>query len=250
MDIIYEPKGPAKEYAPLAITCYMGCEHCCKYCYAPEQINKTREEYFSGPYPRENIVGRIKKDASKLSLARADLFREVPDKEILISFIGDPYQPAEKDMHITRDVIEILTQHNLPFTILTKGGTRAVRDFYLLGECSKVRFGTTLVFIEQREADCWEPKAPTIQNRIEAIQKANEINIPTWVSLEPVIDPEQTKKIIVELQSIVTHWEIGKINHNREIEKRVNWITFREEIKELCESLSVDYHLKEGLTKL
>jgi DNA repair photolyase len=33
--IIYEPKGPAKEYADLALNIYCGCLHRCRYCFGP-----------------------------------------------------------------------------------------------------------------------------------------------------------------------------------------------------------------------
>ncbi len=250
MDIIYEPKGPAKEYAPLAITCYMGCGHCCKYCYVPEQIKKSSDEYFSGPGPREDIINKVKKDAGKLSLARSDLFHEQPDNEILISFIGDPYQPAEMELHITCHVIEILIQHNLPFTILTKGGTRAVRDFNLLSNYPKARFGTTLIFTDQKDVDYWEPYAAPVNDRIKALKKAHDKGIPTWISIEPVIKSDQALKLVRDLHPIVDHWKIGKINYNKEVENRVNWTEFREEIKELLESLGADYYLKKSLTEL
>jgi DNA repair photolyase len=33
--VIYEPKGKAGEYAPLALNLYAGCSHGCTYCFAP-----------------------------------------------------------------------------------------------------------------------------------------------------------------------------------------------------------------------
>lgn len=46
MKIIYEPKGAAKEYSELAVNLYLGCNHGCKYCFAPRCMFKTKEEYF------------------------------------------------------------------------------------------------------------------------------------------------------------------------------------------------------------
>ena len=35
--------------------------------------------------------------------------------EILLSFLGDVYQPAEMDLMLTRQAIKILIENNLPF---------------------------------------------------------------------------------------------------------------------------------------
>jgi hypothetical protein len=72
--------------------------------------------------------------------------------------------------------------------------------------------------------------------------------IKTWVSLEPVIDPDQALQVIRELHSIVGHWKVGKINYQKDIE--VDWIAFREEVKALLDRLGADYYLKKSLTNL
>lgn len=71
-------------------------------------------------------------------------------REILVSFIGDPYQPEEMRLELTRESIKLLIRYNLTFTILTKGGTRGRRDFDLLEGYGKSRFGTTLI-LPQKE---------------------------------------------------------------------------------------------------
>jgi len=42
MAVIYEPKGMALEYAPLACNLYRGCQHGCRYCYAPNCLFMSR----------------------------------------------------------------------------------------------------------------------------------------------------------------------------------------------------------------
>lgn len=78
-DIIYSPKGMAREYAALALNHYTGCTHWCAYCYGPECSHKTQQQYFSAPAPKKDILNRIWKDVVKLSK-----LKNVP--EILISF--------------------------------------------------------------------------------------------------------------------------------------------------------------------
>jgi len=239
MRVIYEPRGRAAEYSPLAANLYYGCSHGCLYCYVPQTIKENREVFKAQPRPRKDILKYLEKDAKAF---RSD------DREILISFISDPYQPLEMELGITRRAIEILIKNELRFTILTKGGMRAVRDFDLLETYEKCRFGTTLIFTEQANSDKWEPNAPPITNRITAIKEAHERGIKTWVSLEPVIDPQQALALIRELNSYVGHWKIGKLNY-KQPDKPVDWIKFRQDVRKQLDSLGADYYLKKSLTK-
>ena len=68
--------------------------------------------------------------------------------------------------------------------------------------------------------------------------------------MEPVIEPSEAIKVIEELHPIVDHWKVGKINHWPEIEKKHDWLAFREAVKELLEGIGADYYLKKSLRDL
>ena len=59
MDIIYAPKGKAREYANLAFDIYTGCTHCCRYCYAKHY---SREDFYAAAHPHPHIIDRLKKE--------------------------------------------------------------------------------------------------------------------------------------------------------------------------------------------
>jgi DNA repair photolyase len=233
--IIYEPGGRAAEYAPLAANLYSGCSHGCIYCFAPAACHRQREKFHADVQPKHDALSRLKKDALKLA---------GDPREILLSFATDPYQSLESKLGITRGAIKALIDNNLKFTILTKGGTQAVRDFDLLEGYSKTSFGSTIIFLDQQDANKWEPNAAPIQDRIQALRQAYSLGIRTWVSLEPVIDPKQALEIIRELHPIVDHWKIGKLNYNPIV---VDWIKFRTDCEKLLVSLSTDYYIKNSL---
>ena len=241
MRIIYKPKGKAKEYAKFAINIYNGCTHNCRYCYLTRGYGEKQEKYYEAANPTEDIINRLTQELINLN-------SHIP--EILLSFQGDVYQPDEMKLCLTRQVIVKLVENDLPFTTLTKGGTRATRDFDLLRSFPKARFGTSIVFINQSDADYWEPGAATISNRIAAIEQAHGMGIKTWISLEPVIDPAQAIQIIKELHTIVDHWKIGKINHHKDLESEVDWVQFKTQTTTLLNSLGADYYLKKSLTNL
>jgi len=254
VNIIYQPKGRAREYAGLALNPYSGCTHGCKYCFNQDApFVKARmagggSDFFAGPEPKSDVLIKVRRDAAKL--ARIYKLASNPCPEILVSFVGDPYQPAEIDLKLTRNIIKILIQHDLPFTILTKGGLRAIRDFYLIKDYPKASFGTTLTL--NRAADCayWEPNAADYWVRVETIRLAKKVGIKTWVSLEPVIIPDQALRIVRECHEFVDHWKVGKINHDPDIEQKHDWLQFRTDAVALLDSLGADYYLKKSLTEL
>jgi DNA repair photolyase len=240
MDVIYKPKGKAKEYAKAALNIYMGCTHGCTYCYAPAMMFKQKHEYFDNPDPRKDVVQRAARDARKW--AKMD-----NPPEIMLCFIGDPYQPAESHKGLTRKIIKHLIENGLSFSILTKGGRRARRDFDLLSGYPRCRFGTSLSFFSQRTADRFEPHAAVVSDRIDTISHAKSMGIKTWVSLEPVIIPDEALRLVHMLHDIVDFWAVGKINHNAELEAGVDWLAFLESIEHALNFYSAKYYIKTSL---
>ena len=87
MKVIYEPTGTAREFAPLAASLYFGgCGHGCLYCYGPRTIRRRREAFVNHAGLRQDVLTCLEKDAQRI---RGD------DREILVSFSSDPYQPLE-----------------------------------------------------------------------------------------------------------------------------------------------------------
>ncbi|WP_028314684.1 radical SAM protein [Desulfatibacillum aliphaticivorans] len=241
MKIIYEPKGAAREYAPLACNLYTTCPHGCLYCYAPGATRKAREAFNQPAQLKKNALERLEHDAARVE-AKGD------DREILLSFIGDPYPWMGGEA--TREAIKILIHHKLRFTVLTKGGLRAIKDFHLLKGYDKCSFGTSLVWIKQGSVNRWEPFAATVKSRIAAIKTAKAMGIKTWISLEPVIDPAQALAVIRATHKYVDHYKVGKINHDKERESRIHWHDFRRELGMLCLELDVDYTEKKSLRNI
>lgn len=241
MDLIYETRGKAREYAPLSADLYSGCVHGCGYCYVPGSAKVPADRFHRQCTPRQDAVRRFAADLDDLE-CRAD------NRLILLSFGCDPYPPPPHDSAVTRAVIKQLIQRNRHFTVLTKGGTRACRDFDLLANASQASFGSTLVFTDQKMADVWEPGAASLADRVAAIEAARSRGIATWVSIEPVISPGQAIELVQRYHTLVDHWKVGKVNYLPEIEKTVDWHRFRDEISRIFESVGADFYLKKSLS--
>lgn len=235
MGVIYMPKGKAQEYSDLALNLYTGCSHGCHYCYSPLVLKRDRVEFHANVHPRKDILKKIAKEAPLHT-----------GKEVFLCFTCDPYGP-EMDTMTTRDAIRILHNAGVGVNILTKGGLRLLRDIDLLidnPELSKV--GATLTFDNVEDSIAWEPHAAVPSQRLDMLNHAHDYGIPTWASLEPVIDPKQTLELIRKSAPFVDHYKVGRWNYDKRANE-IDWAKFLREVTALLESLGKDYYIKKDL---
>jgi len=229
MNVIYEPKGRAAEYAHLAINHRIGCSHRCSYCYGPAVTKDP--DFHNKPHDRKGVLEALQKEAPKFAGT---------NERVLLCFIGDPYDNS----NLTRYVLVVLKTYDIPFQILTKGGMRAASDFDLYTKLDA--FGTTLTLLDPERAREVEPFAATPSNRIRAIEIAHARGIETFVSLEPVIDSQQSLLIIERTHKFVDHYRIGKLNYQP---SKINWRRFAIAAIKLCRDLGKDYYIKKDLAE-
>lgn len=246
MNVIYEPKGRAREYSPLACNLYMGCTHGCKYCYAPACMHKKPDEWHRAARARgDNVLRLFEKDCARLAKDRPD----DETRRVLFCFLSDPYQPLENELHLTRQGIAIAAQHGIKVDILTKGDATLIEQDLPLMQQAGTHLGITLSFSKDASRREWEPMASTVQARLRILRKAHEMGIYTWVSMEPVIIPQEALEVIQKAHDCVDFWKVGKLNHNKKVEQSVNWPQFRDQAVALLESYSCKYYIKEDLRK-
>ncbi len=243
MKVIYEPKGRAREYAELAVNLYNGCSHGCEYCYAPAVMHKTKENFFNYPVPRKNVIELLEKDLIEMD-------NNNDNREVLLCFSCDPYQDIDGEFQLTRQAIKLFIKYNIHYNILTKGGNRISRDLKLIGTKPELcRLGATLVFANDNMCRRYEPGAVVTSNRIFALTCAHRGGLKTWVSLEPVWSYADTYVLILLTHKVVDEYKIGKLNYHAHA-KEIDWKAFKDGIVDLCESLGVNYVLKNDLAVL
>ncbi|MBA7619152.1 hypothetical protein ES703_26488 [subsurface metagenome] len=240
MRVIYEPKGKAREYSPLALNLYIGCSNGCKYCYVPRYCRLKKEEFRNNTSVRKNILKKLELDALELKI-------EKNKKPILMCFTCDPYQKAEEIYQITRQAIEILNKNNQNFQILTKNGNLATRDFDLYYK--KDTYAITLTFDNEIDSRKYEPKADIPQDRIKSLEEAHKRGIETWVSLEPVILPSQSLNLIDLTHEFVDLYKVGKLNGYPKIESKINWGEFGKRAINKLKEYNKEFYIKKDLKK-
>jgi DNA repair photolyase len=174
-----------------SINPYRGCSHGCIYCYA-----RPAHAYL-GLSPGLDFESRLffKPEAGRL--LAAELSRPSYRPEVIhIGGDTDPYQPDEKQLRITRDILETLQRFGHPFSIITKSAL-ITRDLDILGEMGRrglARAAVSITTLDRRLARSMEPRAATPQRRVDAVRALSAAGVPTIVMFAPVIpglnDPE------------------------------------------------------------
>jgi DNA repair photolyase len=167
-------------------------------------------------------------------------------RKILFSFLSDPYQPIEAKEQVTRRALELVKKYGLKSQILTKGGELVERDFDLF-KATGAELGVTLCFVDDDKRRQWEPFAATVDERVALLKSAHKAGIYTWVSLEPVIDPQEALAVIREVSPYVRFWKVGKLNHCAEVERTIDWGKFRADVEALLRKLGAGFYIKDDL---
>ncbi len=236
--MIYKPKGRAREYSPLALNIYTGCDHGCRYCYVPGLMRKDKKSFRLNVLPRPNLIEQVEKDAKRLN----------GEDQVLLCFTGDPYCQTDLEYKATRSVLRILLDNEIPTAILTKGGSRCLRDLDLFHEFGEhIKVGATLSFIEQKDAQRYEPHAALPIDRMEALKVLHENGVRTWVSFEPVIDTAQTLELLDRTLDYVDEYKVGKINNYSDLENRIIWPTFLMQAVWKLREAGKAFYIKEDL---
>jgi DNA repair photolyase len=235
MSLCYIPKGRAQEYSPYALNLYNSCDFGCRYCY-----NRDRFPCTGNVEPKRDVIPKLAKELEK----------SAPKKQVLLSFVGDPYGKAEEKYNVTRMALSLLSEHRVPTAILTKGGYRCLRDMdTFLQFSAPLKVGATLTFVREADSRKWEPNAASPVERMAALNVLHDSGIMTWASLEPVIDPEQTLRIISATHDFIDQYAVGKLNH---FPHKIDWADFGNEavqrLREYGKTFYVKADLREHIT--
>lgn len=238
---LYEPKGAAREYAALGLNIYTGCDHGCTYCYAPAATKTTTENFRQVKNRPDKFIDWVTADAAALQA-------EGVTDHIHLSFTTDPYCHFDVEAEMTRKVLKILLSHGLNVQILTKGGNRSLRDSSLIFDYpDQVRYGVTLT--SMHDIRDIEPYAAPFDERMRVLEVFHDQGIFTWVSLEPVLFPSEAVDIIRATQRYVDFYWIGKLNHNKKAEAKIDWNAFGQSAINACIKTGSAFKIKNDLRK-
>jgi DNA repair photolyase len=167
-----------------SINPYRGCEHGCIYCYA------RPAHAYMGLSPGLDFESKLFFKPHAGTLLEKELSKPTyKPKVVHVGGNTDPYQPQERRLRVTRQVIEVLSRFNHPFSIITKSAliTRDVDVLGPMGERNLVRAAVSVTTLDRALARSMEPRAATPGRRLEAIRQLSDAGVPTIVMFAPAI---------------------------------------------------------------
>lgn len=232
-EIIYTPKGKAREYSPYALNIYTGCDHACKYCYIKRYYVDNER-----PRLRENLILKLENQLKKQEI----------NEQTLLCFIGDPYCMIDEEYKMTRKALEILIKYDVPIAILSKGGNRILRDIDIFKKAKNIKVGATLTLLDEKESLYYEPNAALPRERIEVLKRLHNEGIKTWISFEPVIRPLTTYQLLELSYPFVDQYKVGKMNYYK-LDINVDWKEFGNNMVERLMKYKKNFYIKKDLYK-
>ncbi len=187
-------KIPTLDYT---VNQYVGCQHACLYCYA-KFINKWKNHGEWGSWVE------VKKNAPILARKRVR-------GKVSMSSVSDPYQPIEKELRLTRRVLENMDK-GIDLSILTKSDL-VTRDIEILGQFKNLEVGLTINAFSEEVKKILEPGAPTHKARISALKFLKDEGIHAYCFISPVIPLlTNVKKVLMDTDGLVNYYIVEFIN--------------------------------------
>lgn len=194
---------------------YAGCSFGCTYCYAAffSRSKAERDGWGYWVKVKENAVERLKR--RRLSL---------DGKLIYMSSVTDPYQPIERRLRLTRQLLQVLADRHRPRLVvqtrspdvvrdadlylrMSRGGSFRVRQGSLLGEegpgrsdpggVGDVQVNLTVTTDDEDVRRTFEPHCPSNEQRLGAARELRSRGVRTCITLTPLLwvnDPESFAK--------------------------------------------------------
>lgn len=167
-----------------SINPYRGCEHGCVYCYA-----RPSHSYL-GLSPGLDFETKIIAKRNVVEVLQRELAaRSYVPRPLAVGVNTDCYQPVERDLLLTRGVLQTLhdTCHGL--ALITKSSL-VERDIDLLAPLAQQGLAAVYITVTTLDANLTrilEPRAAAPYRRLQTIRRLSEAGIQVGVSVAPQI---------------------------------------------------------------
>ncbi|QID18697.1 PA0069 family radical SAM protein [Nitrogeniibacter mangrovi] len=167
-----------------SINPYRGCEHGCAYCFA------RPSHAWLGLSPGLDFETRLSAKFDAPARLTAELARpSYRCAPIALGVNTDAYQPVERQLGLTRGILQVLAAHRHPVMIVTKGAL-IERDVDILAPMAEARLVQVMVSLTTLDASLartLEPRAAAPKRRLEVVRTLSAAGVPVGVLMAPLI---------------------------------------------------------------
>ena len=167
-----------------SINPYRGCEHGCIYCFA------RPSHAYQGLSPGLDFESRLFYKPDGPERLRQELARPgYVARVIALGVNTDAFQPIERQLELTRSLLQVLSEHNHPVSLLTKSAL-VQRDIDLIAPMAEkhlIRVGVSLTTLDRRLSRRMEPRAASPQRRLDTITALSDAGVPVIAMTAPII---------------------------------------------------------------
>jgi len=156
---------------------YIGCQHGCSYCYARfmKRVTGHREPWGEFVDVKINAADLLVVEINKKKRGK-----------VWVSGVCDPYQPLEVKYKLTRQCLEILAKNNWPGIIQTRSPL-VLRDIDIIKDGQDFEVGFSITTADDNIRKLFEPHAPSINDRIKALDELHRAGIRTYAMIAPML---------------------------------------------------------------
>ena len=234
------------EYGDYTLNHILGCSHGCKYpCYAYMMAKrfgkvKSYDEWIK-PQMVENTMELLTQELPKLK-SKIQILH--------LCFTTDPFMHGHKEIaELSKQIIQKANSEGVRCSVLTKGILpESLAEFPLDNE-----YGITVVSLDDKFVEKYEPGAANITDRINALRVLHNTGCKTWVSIEPYPTPNminQNLEGILESVSFADKIIFGRLHYNKTVSEYKDYKKFYNDCAQtvinFCNAHGIAYHIKKG----
>ncbi len=189
--ILTKASGFMSEY-DYTINPYSGCSFGCTYCYAAF-FSRNKEKMDNWGYwvsVKQNALALLRKKRKKPMIGT----------KIYMSSVTDPYQPIDKKLELSRDILkELIDYHDVRLVIQTRAPL-ATRDIDLFLKFKTLQVNMTVTTDSEEVRKVFEPICPSNKVRIKAIKEIHESGVECCITMTPLLPIVDAEKFALTLK--------------------------------------------------
>jgi DNA repair photolyase len=171
---------------------YSGCSFGCTYCYAAF-FSRTEEQRNNWGYwltVKENALQLLKKYRKK----------PLTGKTIYMSSVTDPYQPLERELKLTRSLLQELVDFHQPRLVIQTRSPIVSRDIDLFKQFKAIQVNMTITTDSETVRKVFEPLCPSNTSRLKAIKEINDAGVNACITMTPLLPVENADEFATHLK--------------------------------------------------